>query len=210
MPGRVDRAADSSSRCGWPPDGSGAPPRRHLADAHARGQSITCPRPASTNSVIASKSITSVLTRRRPGTRRCSATWAGLNSNTSQPVGPPIVQHRAVVMASRLHTYLDLPGWRDNGHHLRAAAANPERVITNSTGPSSRFRAPSVTDNIAEVLPTSTATTIVDDVTGATLHRHNNTSGACQENPECANTQVLKRNHLTDPFLTPPEAFVKD
>ena len=40
-----------------------------------------------TSSVIASKSIASVFTRRRPCTRRCSATRAGLSSNTCQPTG---------------------------------------------------------------------------------------------------------------------------
>jgi hypothetical protein len=48
-----------------------------------------------------------------------------------------------------------------------AAAAKPDWVIANSTGPNKRVRALSVTDSLAEVLPTSTATTIVDGVTGA-------------------------------------------
>jgi Phage integrase family len=43
----------------------------------------------------------------------------------------------------------------------------------------------------------------------SSLHRHNNTSGACQENP-CAPTHGPHKESLTDPFLTPPEAYVKD
>jgi hypothetical protein len=42
------------------------------------------------------------------------------------------------------------------------------------------------------------------------MHRHNNTSGACQENPSAPTLKVLERESLTLPFLTPPEAFVKD
>ena len=42
------------------------------------------------------------------------------------------------------------------------------------------------------------------------MHRHNNTSGARQENPERGNARILTRESLTNPFLTPPEAFVKD
>jgi len=41
------------------------------------------------------------------------------------------------------------------------------------------------------------------------MHRHNYTSGACQENPR-APTRGPQKESLTDPFLTPPEAFVKD
>lgn len=41
------------------------------------------------------------------------------------------------------------------------------------------------------------------------MHRHNNTSGVCQENPR-APTHGPQKESLTDPFLTPPEAFVKD
>src|SRR6266571_5137611 len=47
------------------------------------------------------------------------------------------------------------------------AAASAERVIANATGPNNRRRSASVTDNATDVLPTSTATTTVDDVTGA-------------------------------------------
>ena len=42
------------------------------------------------------------------------------------------------------------------------------------------------------------------------MHRHNNTSGACQRQPERANAQILERETNDNPFLTPPEAFVKD
>lgn len=41
------------------------------------------------------------------------------------------------------------------------------------------------------------------------MHRHNNTSGACQEVHVRQHTDP-ERNQLQDPFLTPPEAFVKD
>ena len=42
------------------------------------------------------------------------------------------------------------------------------------------------------------------------MHRHNNTSGACQQNPSAPNAQILERETSDNPFLTPPEAFVKD
>ena len=41
------------------------------------------------------------------------------------------------------------------------------------------------------------------------MHRHNNTSGACQENQSAPNAQVLE-GIFDNPFLTPREAFVKD
>jgi hypothetical protein len=41
------------------------------------------------------------------------------------------------------------------------------------------------------------------------MHRHNNTSGACQENQGGPTSQVLEREISNNPFLTPPEAFVK-
>jgi hypothetical protein len=42
------------------------------------------------------------------------------------------------------------------------------------------------------------------------MHRHNNTSGVtCQENQSAATLGSSKGN-LNNPFLTPPEAYVKD
>ena len=49
---------------------------------------------------------------------------------------------------------------------------------------------------------------MVDECDWSILNRHNNTSGACQEN-ECANGGTSK-GITYDPFLTPPEAFAKD
>jgi hypothetical protein len=83
------------------------------------------------------------------------------------PGRPPIVQHRPVIVPSRLHTDPDPSRRCDNRATRCTVAASPERVIANSTGPNTCLRALSVAETIAEVLPTSTATTIVDDVTGA-------------------------------------------
>ncbi len=41
------------------------------------------------------------------------------------------------------------------------------------------------------------------------MHRHNNTSGVCQEVRVHQHTDP-ERNPFTDPFLTPPEAYEKD
>ncbi len=42
------------------------------------------------------------------------------------------------------------------------------------------------------------------------MHRHNNTSGGLPGKPERANALILKKGIFDNPFLTPPEAFVKD
>jgi hypothetical protein len=41
------------------------------------------------------------------------------------------------------------------------------------------------------------------------MHRHNNTSGVCQEVHVRQHADPEKES-VTDPFLTPPEAFEKD
>ena len=41
------------------------------------------------------------------------------------------------------------------------------------------------------------------------MHRHNNTSGGLPGEPKRANALILKGT-IDNPFLTPPEAFVKD
>jgi hypothetical protein len=47
------------------------------------------------------------------------------------------------------------------------SSRNAEPVIEHSTGPNSRTRAESVSDQANEDFPTSTASETVDDVTGA-------------------------------------------
>lgn len=42
------------------------------------------------------------------------------------------------------------------------------------------------------------------------MHRHNEHLRDVSGEPERANAQALTRKFLDNPFLTPPEAFVKD
>jgi hypothetical protein len=114
-----------------------------------------------------------------------------------------------VVVAGRFHTHLDLrTRWCDGQHALRCSA---------------HARAGHRELNRAHQPPTSAIgdrhhRRSLADIDGnndrgrrdwSTLHRHNNTSGACQENQSGANAQVLD-GIFDNPFLTPPEAFVKD
>ena len=78
--------------------------------AHAPSSPITAsravtgrPRPARTSSVIASRSSASVLTRRRPWTRRCSADVRRIQLHTCQPARPHgRGEQRPVVMPGSL------------------------------------------------------------------------------------------------------------
>src|SRR5271156_7044150 len=66
-----------------------------------------------------------------------------------------------------------------------------------------------IADSIAEALPTSTATTIVDDVTGATCTDTTTPPGRVNRTRARQRSRSLKGTS-DNPFLTPPEAFVKD
>ena len=187
---------------------SGSPTRRVRCAAHAVNSTDDffpggdrTPRPASTSSVIASRSIASVFTRRRPATRRCSPTCAGLSSSTSQPAGHADGDHRQVVMPGRLDTDLHHPP-AGSTHRPATTSRSPGPVIANSTGPNNRRRPASVTDNATQFLPTSTATTTVDDHTPAQQTRP--TSGQ-QAKSQAAQHPALSHKEPDQSLLAPPE-----
>lgn len=126
------------------------------------------PRRVRPSSVIASRSIASVLTRRRPWTRRCSVTWGGFNSRTCQPGGPRRAQHWPVIVPSGLHPNLDQrftarQDRRDPGQR-RGHTGRRHRHLDRSQQPMplgvGHHRA-------TQFLPTSTATATLEAATGA-------------------------------------------
>ncbi len=155
-------------------------------------------RPANTSSVIASRSIASVFTRRRPANRRCSVTWAGLSSSTSQQAGhayPKPADDDARPLPhppSPAPTTQSIPRSDHNRSQIRAAQTKSKRAqhpTTASIGCRQHRRA-------------------LADIDGnhnrgrrdwhSMMHRHNNTSGALPGDPRAA-TLRPQRNYLTVP-----------
>ena len=63
---------------------------------------------------------------------------SGIELQHLPPLRPPMVEHRAVIMASRLHTDLTRPAGGTTAVTRAAAAVSPDPVIANSDGPTSR------------------------------------------------------------------------